>query len=504
MRTLLTTILLFFVFTVQSQTLVSIAPATGVAGASVNVTITGNGTSFTNSSIFFLSSGTSIIAVSNIVASSATSVQATITIPANAVSGPYTLTTLVGITPIQLANAFTVTGGGGSDAAITTLDPAEGYSGQFLTVILSAANTTFTESSSTTVALVKGIGTPITSLGVFAIDDTSLMVNFMIPSDAALGLYSVLLTTSNDGILTKQNAFTITSNPLGELSGVSPDEGEKGDTLDVIISGKGTLFTEASSIVVEFFGTSNGSTLIMNSISTVNDSTLLCNITIPATARIGTYDIVVLQNSSDFLQLTEAFTVLGDPNSEPHLVAVSPATAHQGEELDITISGSNTHFKQDAGTFMAIFLQTTFVEPSSFNVINDSVMVAHFEIPVDFPVGLYDVGVVTDLDGTITLRGSFTITESNTAITEENRGLQQLFVYPNPVKKELTFETDQQVKSVLITDLTGKQVAVPLDDIDYYNTAYTVDVERYRMGRGIYVIRVETDQGIQYQKFIVE
>lgn len=505
MRTLLTTILLFFVFAVQSQTLVSITPATGAAGTSVNVTIAGNGTSFTNSTIFLMSSGTSILTVSNVAASSATSVQATVAIPANAVSGSYTLTTFAGIIPIQLANAFTVTGGGGTGASITSLDPNEGYQGQFLAITISGANTSFTQSSSITAALVKGIsGTPITSFGASAMDDTTLMAYFSIPTDAALGSYSLLLTTDNEGILTKPNAFTVTSNPLGELTHVSPDHGNKGETLDVTISGSGTSFTQASFIGVELYGTTSGSQLTVNTTTTINDSTLLCNITIPASSRVGAYDVYMMIDGGGFLQLTEGFTVIGDPSTDPRIVSVSPATAHQGETLDITISGANTHFTQGSETLMAIYNQTDFVEPISFNVVNDSVIIVHFEIPVDFPIEVYDVGVQTDMDGYIDLPQSFTITANNTAIAEENKDLEKLQVYPNPVKNELMFVTDHQVKQVSVTDLTGKQITIPLDDIRQSNKVCTIDIERYRIGKGIYFIRVETDQGMQYQKFIVD
>lgn len=506
MKSLLTTILLFLVFAGHSQSLVSIAPSTGAAGTSVNVTITGSGTSFTNSTVFFMSSGSSILTVSNVVASSSTIVQATVTIPANATAGFYNLTTLAGFTPIQLTNAFTVTGGGGSGASISSVDPDEGYQGQFLNVTITGRNTTFSQSSGTTVALVKGLSTTIPSVGSFAMDDTTLMAYFSIPADAALGSYSVVLTTSGSGILTKANGFTVIENPLGQLTEVSPDQADKGETLDVTISGSGTSFTQASDISVEFYGSTSGSMLMVNSTTVVNDSTLLCNLTVPVTSRSGAYDIYVVMNGMDVLQLTEVFTVIGDPNSEPHIVSVSPATAEQGEKLDVTISGANTHFTQGSETNMAIFNQATFVEASSFNVLNDSVIIAHFEIPADFPVDLYDVGVITDVDGYMDLVQSFTITEEDTitAIVETGKTEERLQVYPNPVTNELNFVTDLNITQVSITDITGKQISIPSENIRKFGEVYSLDADRYLTNKGIYFIRVETDHGIQYQKFIME
>lgn len=496
MKTLLTTLFVFFAFIGQSQTLVSISPATGAAGNSVNITIQGNGTAFTNSSIFILSSGTSILTVSNIVAVSATSVQATVSIPANAVSGSYTLTTLAGFTPIQLPNAFTVTGGG-VGTSIQSIDPDKGSQGQLVAIAVSGAHTRFTQSTNTTAVLMQGLGTSITAFDTEAINDTTLICSFEIPFGATLGTYSLLLTTSNDGILTKPNAFTVN---LKRETFFSPSQGIMGETLDVTIFCE-SAFPETTGIVVDIFQ-SEKVFLIVNSTTIVNDSTLLCNITIPTDALFGSYDVYI--NYGDRYEFVwQSFIVNRDPATMPRIVSVSPAKARRGEELDITISGTNTLFAQASERYMALFGQDEYVEPISFKTINDSVLVAHFEIPADLPPGLYDLYVTTDMDGYMELLQSFTITKA-TAVDEENKILEQLIVYPNPVKNELTFESDQQVKSILITDLTGKQITIPLDNIRHYSNAYTVDIERCQISKGIYFIRVESDQGIQYQKFIVE
>jgi hypothetical protein len=79
----------------------SIVPNTGQQGASINVTISGRLTNFTNSSAINLGAG---ITVTNVAATNATTLTATLSIAANAASGATSLT----VDGVTLANAFTV------------------------------------------------------------------------------------------------------------------------------------------------------------------------------------------------------------------------------------------------------------------------------------------------------------------------------------------------------------------------------------------------------------
>jgi hypothetical protein len=504
MKSLFTYVLLLVAFAGGAQSLVSVSPSTGAAGTSVNVTITGSGTSFTNSSVFVLSSGASVLTVSNVAASSGTSVQAKITIPANAASGGYTLTTLSGFTPVSLANAFTVTGGGGAGASITTVDPDSGYQGQFIAVMVIGSHTSFTQSTTTTGSLVKAPGTPIVSVGSFATNDTTMFTYFQIPTDAALGTYTLALSTTSDGILTKSNAFTVTASPFGSLVSVTPDEGNKGDTMDIVIRGTGNSFTLATTLSVEIYASSSGGPLVVNTTEILTDSTILCSLTIPLNARSGLYDVYVVIDSMTYLPLTEAFTVIGDSTSDAHLVSVTPATAHQGESLSVTVKGSHTNFMGSTGTQMAIFSVDTFIEATSIVSVNDSVLTAHFDIPAGFPVGLYDFGVMADVDGYLELLQSFTITTGNVGISEVVKKGNNLNVYPNPATETLTFQTADQVLNVLMTDITGKQIRIPLNMIKQNQTSYSLDLESNRIGKGLWFISVETDQGVQNRKIMVQ
>ena len=64
-----------------------------------------------------------------------------------------------------------------------------------------------------------------------------------------------------------------------QITTVTPDKGERGQTLNLQITGSQTNFTQASSIMVSIF---NAATVISaNSVSVISNTQLTANITIP-------------------------------------------------------------------------------------------------------------------------------------------------------------------------------------------------------------------------------
>lgn len=68
-----------------------------------------------------------------------------------------------------------------------------------------------------------------------------------------------------------------------------------------------------------------------------------------------------------------------------------------------------------------------------------------------------------------------------------------LSIYPNPTSDILNIKTDSKINSVSVVDITGKKVNVKLED-------GKIDVRS--LPAGIYLINVETKDGISTEKFI--
>ena len=93
---------------------------------------------------------------------------------------------------------------------------------------------------------------------------------------------------------------------------------------------------------------------------------------------------------------------------------------------------------------------------------------------------------------------NFTLTIKNSLSAIDNVELQNLNIYPNPVKDELRMENGElRIKNVEILDLTGKIILnSQLSTLNSINVAH--------LASGIYFVKIQTDKGIVTRKFIKE
>lgn len=507
MKHIITTFLLMMsvAFAVQSQSLVSMTPATGATGTTVSVTITGNRTAFTNSTTFALTSGSSVLTVSNVVALSGTSVTASVVIPSNAASGLYTLIAVAGIgLPLQLPGAFTVTGGA-PVAGLVSISPNTGNKGQSLLVTITGVNTQFTQSSNTTVTLTNiGGGSPIVIPTALAQSNTSLRTLLSIPANATPGQYTLVVTTSNDGTLILPNAFTVgggtTNTP--KITAVSPATARRGQTLNVTITGSNTNFTQGSNLTVSLFNA--GSPLAANFAFANTNTSITANFTIPANEPLGLHDLYVISTADGLLTLPASFDITssGGGSGSGQLVSVFPPYGNQGQTLDVTITGLNTHFTQGSST-MAIYNNNDGVPATSQVAISDTKLMGTFTIPSTWTNGIYTVGVMIDGGDILELPSSFSIV--SVGVNELSGKGQTLNVYPNPVTSQLTFESVNPVTGLTIIDVSGKATTIAAESLSHSDAkTYSFDFNRLGLKKGIYFLRVETGQETLYQKFIAE
>ncbi len=73
----------------------------------------------------------------------------------------------------------------------------------------------------------------------------------------------------------------------------------------------------------------------------------------------------------------------------------------------------------------------------------------------------------------------------------------RISIYPNPSKDNITINTSYSIRSLIIYDLTGKTV---FESFDF--NKYQLNISKFKSG--VYFIRIETDYGIETNKFIKE
>ncbi|HEX4133697.1 MAG TPA: Ig-like domain-containing protein [Bryobacteraceae bacterium] len=148
-------------------------------------------------------------------------------------------------------------------------------------------------------------------------------------------------TTSNVAFTTNTCA-TITINPAGSISNVSPGAGQQGTAVNVTITGLYTHFGQATSVV------SVGGTGVTPSGMVVSSTTkLTATFTIAPNATIGVYPVTVT-TGSEVATLPVGFVVTSTPGLSFSLI--NPDAAPQGASLSVDVQGLNTQFVQGVTT----------------------------------------------------------------------------------------------------------------------------------------------------------
>src|SRR5205085_2868496 len=128
----------------------------------------------------------------------------------------------------------------------------------------------------------------------------------------------------------------------------------------------------------------------INSIAINSNTQLTANVSIPSNTYTGYYDVQVYNSADGYLTIYNGFYVNGIPR--PSIKSVNPVSGNAGQTLNVTITGSNTHFQHGNGTNVYFdFQQGSGTSVNSVSVINDSSLVANVSIPAYLYSGYYNV-----------------------------------------------------------------------------------------------------------------
>ncbi|NUO80797.1 hypothetical protein HUU05_12005, partial [candidate division KSB1 bacterium] len=310
-------------FTVNNPlpTLTGAAPNTGALGQAMDVVLTG--TNFITG-VSVPSFGADIT-VNTTTVNSSSQITANITIGAGAATGPRNVTVTnaaPGGGSATLTNGFAINN---SVPTITNAAPNSGTRTQTLNVVLTGTNFV---NGVTTVSF----GNDITVNSAVANSATQITANITIGALAATGARDIVVTNPppGGGSATLTAGFTV-NNPSPTLTSVTPNLAGREQTLDITLNGSGFL----SGVTVANFGTN----ITVNS-TTVNSGTqLTANITVAANAALGARDVSVTNPApgGGAATLANSLTI---NNPVPTLASITPATASQGQTLNVVFTGS--------------------------------------------------------------------------------------------------------------------------------------------------------------------
>jgi len=376
--------------------LVSVSPATAKSGQTLTVTITGLNTHFNQASSsisFSQASSSTVINSGTITKINDTSINASFTIPAIASSGDYNINLSNSLDgSLTLNNGFLINSD--SIKRLVSVSPATAMQGQTLAVTITGVNTHFNQASSSISFSQASSSTIINSGTITKINDTLISASFTIPTSATSGNYNVNLSNSLDGNLTLNNGFLINADSNKRLVSVSPAKAMQGQTLAVTITGLNTHFNQASSSIS--ISQASSSTIInTETITKINDTSISASFTIPVSASLGSYNVNLNNSLDGSLSISNGFQI----TPKIVLVSVSPAVATQGQTLSVTITGLNTHFNRASSTSLYQTSSGTSINSDTITKISDTSIQVQFTVPINAPVGIYDLYYEDPYDG---------------------------------------------------------------------------------------------------------
>lgn len=232
------------------------------------------------------------------------------------------------------------------------------------------------------------------------------------------------------------------------ITSINPNEGDAGTTLNVTITGTNTHFTQATSTNVGFFFSgASGTATFPHSINTINSQTLMANLSIPTGISSGWYDFAVWTDLDGFMLKPNGFKVNGSA-----IHSITPNEGKAGATLNVSITGTNTHFTQATSTVVRFYFSgatSTATYPNSLQNVNNLNLNANLTIPASTPQGWYNFSVTNDIDGYLFKPSSFKV-NNDIGITEPSIS-DKFFVFPNPFTDHLTLNisNSQQEEAVL-------------------------------------------------------
>ena len=286
---------------------------------------------------------------------------------------------------------------------ITSVDPNEGTQCQQLSIIVTGENVNFMQGTSSVHLSQSG------SDGIYPENNTVLNINqiqsdFYFSPDNQEGSYNVE-AWNGSGYIVLNNGFYL--NPvanLPQLLSIDPDTAVSGETFEMEIIGEYTHFGMDNLENVYLYA--SGTYISKSYIIVIDLNHLVVGFNLSTYNPAGSYSVNYNSRLDGNLTMPDAFTLLPSANS-PEIVSVEPNAAFQGDQLTVTVTGTNTLFQQ--GSSMLYFYNDfNEIYPFSHNVINDTIITGDFLFNSDDDTGYYNVTVYNwDLGSVILENGLF-------------------------------------------------------------------------------------------------
>jgi len=285
----------------------------------------------------------------------------------------------------------------------------------------------------------------------------------------------------------------------GTLGGITPNNGNLGQSLAVSVSGINTSFNSGSA---SFYLSQGSYTLYLASPTIVSNTQAGGMIYIPGYYPTGLYDMTAYNFTDGYMYLNSCFQVNGSVASGT-LVSIAPNSANAGQFISTLLTGSGTNFMSGSSTVYLSMASSTTIFESAYSPISNTQRTCDFNIPANAATGYYDLNFYSMADGFLSLPYSFYI-GSPTGIDLEQNDKSKFVFYPNPVQNtaslKLPLSYTSMPGSIEIFDLSGKKIVSQFIEAPV-NGTIPVPVSGLTAGKYILVYtNASESKSIQFEK----
>ena len=490
--------------TIESGSLLSIAPKTAARSQTLLVTITGKGMAFEqgNTTVTFYNSGVSTdVTINSITVNSPNNLTANITIQPNAFVGLYDVKIYSPTDGIQSFNqGFTITG-----PEINFVTPLIVKRGRRTALTVFGSKTHFMQASGTSVSFYNQgtLSSVITVDSTKAVNDTNLTAYINVSKTASDNIYELRVYDTIDNEMNFPGGISIAP---PSIYSVSPNTSPNNNTLDILLTGVGTNFTLAVDTNFNFSNpNSNVKNISISAIKAINDTAIKLTVQVNSNAPVGYYSL----NYFSVVDGSMKIPFLVTPKV-PSILSVSPNALKRGASDILMIVGKNTGFLQSGNSLSIGFMKqgttTHLINIDSTIVLDDYHIQLSITLDSTFAVvGNYDVIVSDSIDSILTKTNAITI--SNVGINEVTNQPSRLKIYPNPTTDIFTIELNKQdaeVKELLITDITGRSIYESKSPKIQPDGTIRLDVKELAICKGTYFIKISTANNRYFSKLMIE
>lgn len=194
----------------------------------------------------------------------------------------------------------------------------------------------------------------------------------------------------------------------------------------------------------------------------------------------GSLELVPLQIRPDNFSFYYKFLSVNNDTALAKLILYDSLANPIGEAKKIIIGTQNTYILTDI--------------PVSYYTPDSNIVVAYYSLNFSTFYSEEPTGVRQGSRGTRLWIDDVSLNKTISIQAISNNSLIQ--VYPNPAKNVFLIDTKESIKTISLTDLSGKNISVDFKNLNHIDCS--------AVSNGLYYLTIETDKGVFSRKLIIE